>query len=108
MQLELPMVAKIKTEFRFKIEIDSFVDGALEVWGPKDKDKDGDPEIFWKLDLPGESFDGEGCVEIPVAAVLGSIPDLGIAVMEKTPDFPFKNAVIKALKQALEAAQGRE
>jgi hypothetical protein len=41
MQLEVPMIAKFKAEFDAKLEVDSFVDGSIRVWGPKDKDKDG-------------------------------------------------------------------
>lgn len=99
MQLEIPMVAKVKAEFSAKFEIDSFVDGSLEIWGPKDKDKDGDPEICYKIDLPGENFDMEGAVEIPLSSALGSLPSLALAVMSNAPDFPFKSAVLKALQQ---------
>jgi hypothetical protein len=106
MQLEVPMIAKFKAEFDAKLEVDSFVDGSIRVWGPKDKDKDGDPEICYKVDLPGESFDFEGCVEIPIATALGGIPGIALAVVEKGGDFPFKNMVMKSIKQALDAITG--
>jgi len=106
MELEIPMVAKIKGSVNACLEIDSFIDGSIKIWS-SDKDKDGDPEINCKIDLPGEAFDLEFAVEIPVATVLHKGPAaLASILLEKGPDFPFKSLVVKAVKQILAAIGG--
>lgn len=69
MRLQMP----VKISIEQTIEIDTiFGDAKIEISGPKDKDKDGDPEISIKVDLPGKSFDFYTVVELPVKDLLSS------------------------------------
>lgn len=98
MNLEIPMIAKIKAHVEASFEVDSFVDGSIKIW-TSDKDSDGDPEINCKIDLPGESFDKEFAVEIPIMTVLSQGPAaLATLVLDLGPDFPFKATLLKSMQ----------
>lgn len=99
MALEIPMIAKIDFDFDAALHVDSIFDATVRVW-KTDTDKDGDPEFNVKVDLPGEAFDQQWKVEIPAQTVVTQGVNSVIAVaVEQVPDFPFKNVVMKMLKE---------
>jgi len=81
MRLQMPVSISIEQ----KIEIDTvFGDARIEISGPKDKDKDGDPEVTIKVDLPGKSFDFYTVVELPMTDLLSSPLSLASHVLSNS------------------------
>ncbi len=96
LELKMPVTVHVKTE----MTIDTpFGVGTVAMSGPLDVDKDGDPEIKIKVDLPGKSLDLDQDVEIPLKKLLGPPAEAAAFALEAAgvPGVGFIAAALRAL-----------
>lgn len=98
--IEIPMIAKVTAKVKAKLVIDSIVDATFEIQGPLDTDKDGNPEFHFLIDLPGEAFDQQFKVELPVELLTKGLPAMIAAALDQiTEHIPMRGTLLKVLKE---------
>ena len=84
--LSLPLTLEFRASISLSTPIGS---GSIEIFGPIDRDKDGDPEVQLCVDLPGEKFDFRHSAEIPLKTLIsGSVPAIASAILGAVGDVP--------------------
>ena len=107
MKMEIPMPPlKMSAHIDAVMKVDGpgGLDGSIRITGPRDDDKDGDPEFTIHLDFPGKAFDKTfDNIEIPLASALTmGVPALIDMALSLIPAFPLKGLIVMTVKEVLE------